>query len=168
MRKAGQVHCKRLARNVFTKEQWNFLFPYLCAAFFDDFSHSNNLSLFVWHFDPDAILARNRSHDSDAWNSQGNCQVICKASDLAESEPCIQFDFVKRDNRAGFDFHHPDIETEVCKRLLEYLRFLFHFLRLLVVGDFVGFCQEIESRQNILLATLGQFRVVEQSKRVLR
>ena len=165
---ARQVYRQGLTRNVFTEEQRNLLLPDLRTALFDHFTHADDLTFFIRHFDSNTVLARDRSDDADARNTQRDRQIIGEASNLAESKPSVKFDLVQCDYGTGFNFDHFDIESEICKRLLQYLGLLLDLLRLLVVRNFVGLSQQIKAWQHVLFAPLRQFRIVEMGKRVFR
>ena len=74
---ARQVYRQGLTRNVFTEEQRNLLLPDLRTALFDHFTHADDLTFFIRHFDSNTVLARDRCDNANARNTQRYRQIIC-------------------------------------------------------------------------------------------
>ena len=141
VRQACKIHSEGFTRYVFSEKQWYFLLANLRPALFDNFSHPNNLPMFVGHFDTNAIFTRNRSHNSNAGHSKGNGEIVGQACDLAQSQSGFKLDFVLRDHGPGFDFYNPNVEPKFGKRLLEDFGFFLDFFSLFVVGNLIGLRQ---------------------------
>ena len=105
----------------------------------------------VRHFDTHRVFAGNRRYDSHARHTQRDRQVVRKVRDLRQTQTGFQFDFVLRDDGAGFNLDHLHVEAEAGERIFEDARLLKNFLLLRFKGEVVSFEQQIHGRQLIVV-----------------
>ena len=122
VRQRRQIHDQRSAGHVLAQINRDPHLLGLAARLFHHFAEMHDLPVVVGHFDAHGVFAGQRGHNTHARHAQGNSQIVGQPRDAAQTQSGLQFHLELSDNRAGLDFHHADIESEVGEGFFQYLR----------------------------------------------
>ena len=155
MRQARHVDHHRVAGDVLAEEDRDLHRAALGLRLLDHLAEADHLAVGIWHLDPHGVLARDRRHDPHARHAEGDGEVVGEVCDLGQAETGLEFDLVLRDDRAGFDLDHADLEAEVGERLLEHAGPFADLLLLGVELQLLGRQQQFERWQFVVGRRIG-------------
>ena len=77
--------------------------------------------IFVWHFDTNGCLSRDRRFDTDIRNRQIQLDVVCQIGDTVDADTHFRLQLITGNRRSTGDICHLYIDAKIAECLFQFV-----------------------------------------------